>query len=264
MKASDKSGLSALAKAFLVLEIIGDRAAPVSMSEIARAAGLPTSTVHRILQELTELKFLRRETSGEYSVTTRLWVIGARSNPATSLRQALLPALQQLHSLTRAHVLLVVQDDNAALIIERLGSDNIPTPAGRAGARLPLHATSSGKALLAFSAPPLAAKLDMTAYTSTTLTSRQDLEHELARVRQEGVAYSHEEFILNTYSAATPILKADGIAAAALSVIMSAGQPLPSTVITALRHFARIASETLQRLEQPPIDPPQSGLPRLA
>ena len=131
--------MDATSKALTVLEAFTGQRTELSMSEIARSTRLPTSTVHRLLQEHLEWGGLERTATGNYVVGVRLWEVAARSTRAYGLRQSALPILQGLWETTHAHVLLAVLDGTEALIIERIsGTVDVP-PAGRAGGRLPLR-----------------------------------------------------------------------------------------------------------------------------
>ena len=66
-------------KAFTILEVFTGERLELSMSEIARATGLPSSTVHRLIQDLVKWGGLERTVDGRYSVGIRLWEIAARS-----------------------------------------------------------------------------------------------------------------------------------------------------------------------------------------
>jgi DNA-binding IclR family transcriptional regulator len=88
------------------------------------------------------------------------------------------------------------------------------------GARLPLHCTASGKALLAVLSPDEAdtALLDpLRKYTPNTVTDRAALLRELEEVRRAGVAYDHEEYVMGVCAVAAPVHDAVG-AVGALTV----------------------------------------------
>jgi DNA-binding IclR family transcriptional regulator len=88
------------------------------------------------------------------------------------------------------------------------------------GQRIPLHATSDGKILLAylfdgrlaeFLAPPLQR------FTEHTITAVSRLERELAEVRERGSATAVEELEVGLTAVAAPIRNAEGVVTASVS-----------------------------------------------
>ena len=94
----------------------------------------------------------------------------------------------------------------------------------RLGVRLPLHASASGKALLAFAPLDERRKLMdgmvLHAFTERTITTHEALEAEIARIRQAGLSRSREELVLGLAGWAAPIYGEEGTLIAALSIIM--------------------------------------------
>lgn len=223
---SSTPGQSVAAKMFLVLDAFAGERTVLSMSDIARFTSLPTSTVHRLLQDLVTWGGLERTAGGEYAIGVRLWEIAARSNRSYGLREAAMPFLQSLWETTKAHVLLVVMDGKDALLIERIAGTRGVPDAGRAGGRLPLHASSSGKILLAYAeqnvreavlAEPLAR------YTPNTISDAEVLRLELERIRRDGVATSQNELTPGSVSCAAPIFGPPEVGIAAVSLLSSPG-----------------------------------------
>lgn len=145
-------GLTVVAKASMILDAFAGNRIAMSLSELARATGLPSSTVHRIARELVAWGGLERTDRGDYAVGIRLWEIAARSRRSYGLRETAMPFLQGLFDLTRQHVQLAVLDGTDALLVEKISAARAVETVGRVGGRLPLHASAVGKALLA-SAP---------------------------------------------------------------------------------------------------------------
>lgn len=219
-------GQSVTGKAFQILEAFAGERTALTMSEIARVTGLPSSTVHRLIQELVAWGALERTTGGRYVVGVHLWEIAARSTRAYGVRETAMPFLQGLWETTKAHVLLAVLEGDQALLVERIaGTRNVPE-AGRAGGRLPLHASSAGKILLAYTDPQLRQAVlegPLPAFTPKTITDQAVLARELEQVRQQGVATSQEELTIGSYSCAAPVFGPPEAGIAALSLLSTPG-----------------------------------------
>ncbi len=89
------------------------------------------------------------------------------------------------------------------------------------GQRTPLHATSSGKVLLAFQPLPVRDDLiarGLTRYTPQTITDPGRLRDELGEVTGRGWAATSEELEIGLNAVAAPIRGQDGEVVAAVSV----------------------------------------------
>ena len=91
------------------------------------------------------------------------------------------------------------------------------------GERMPLHATSAGKAIMAFlpskDRDEIIAALPLSKTTTKTIGSIAALRGELKRVAEEKVAYSNEEFELGVFGISVPILDPKQRPIASLGVV---------------------------------------------
>ena len=223
-------GRTVVMKAAMILEAFAGNRVALSLSDLARATGLPCSTVHRLAGELVMWGGLERTETGGYAVGIRLWEIAARSRRSYGLRETAMPFLQGLFDLTRQHVQLAVMDGTDALLIEKISAAQAVQTIGRVGGRLPLHATAVGKALLAWSPADVQTRLltcPFASYTPFTMTSESALRRELGETRHRGFAYSAQEMSLGAVSCAAPVLGPESHAVAAVSVVMPAGDVSP-------------------------------------
>lgn len=223
-------GRTVVQKVAMILDAFAGNRMAMSLSDLARASGLPTSTVHRIAAELVEWGGLERTDGGDYAVGIRLWEVAARSRRSYGLRETAMPFLQGLFDLTRQHVQFAVLDGRDALLIEKISAARAIDTVGRVGGRLPLHASAVGKTLLAWSTPEVQAGVlsrPLAAYTPSTLTTERALRRDLAETRRRGYALALEEMSVGAVSCAAPITVADGSVSAAVSVVMPAGEVSP-------------------------------------
>ena len=108
----------------------------------------------------------------------------------------------------------------ATSILEEYGSSAV---SGRnwTGQRTPLHATATGKALLASAdddSVKEALAADLLEYTPNTITDASALEAELGKVRARGWASTAEELEIGLNAVAAPIRNATGEVVAAVGV----------------------------------------------
>jgi DNA-binding IclR family transcriptional regulator len=219
----------------------------LGLSDLARRAGLPKPTVHRLATQLVASGLLERD--GEraaYRLGVRLFELGQQVPRPRVLRDAALPFLEDLHVATRETVHLATPSGRHVMYIEKLaGRPPGRTPSQVAG-RLPLHCTATGKALLAhlprsevdrYLADPLER------VTPHTIVVPAVLRAELAEVRRTGWAIEREETVVGYASVAAPVFDRDARPLAALSVTGPSRRFEPghlgSTVRTAARGLTR-------------------------
>ena len=144
-----------------------------SLTEIARLAGLPISTAHRLTSELAAWRLLERTEDGHYRAGLPLRMIGTVDPCPPSIAERAPCVLEDLSAATKSRVRLgVLQELEVAYIEKQPG----PRPATgfTPAATLPAHPTALGRALLAFSS---ARAVEMTImrglrpYTAQTITS---------------------------------------------------------------------------------------------
>lgn len=199
---------SVAGRVFSVLDAFAGGPDTLRLTEIARRTGLPVPTALRMVRELVAWGGLERAADGSYRLGTRIRALGAAAPCPRGLLDVSLPVLRILTARTGGHADVAVPSDGTALCLV-------------SGERLPLHATAAGKILLAHGHGPPAAVRRHTPYT---LTAPGALHTQLARVRETGLAASHEEYRLGELSYAAPVLR-DGATVAAVSVTLPTSRP---------------------------------------
>jgi DNA-binding IclR family transcriptional regulator len=150
---STKPRVSVASKVLDVLGAFDEEHRSLTLTALARRAGLPLATAHRLVAELAAAGALSRQDTGEYVVGRRMWDLGLLAPVETGLRHVASPFLYDLYGATLATVHLAVRDGSAALYVERVAGHSSVPVVSQVGSRLPLHATGVGLVLLAY-APP--------------------------------------------------------------------------------------------------------------
>lgn len=146
---TSQPGATVVSRAVAVLTAFDDTHPRLTLTELARRAGLPLATAHRLAGELTTLGMLTRTPSGHYAVGRTLWQIGLLAPMQTGLREVAAPFLQDLYAATLATIHLAVRDGLRVLYLDRLSGQRSVPVVSRTGSRLAMHATGVGKVLLA-------------------------------------------------------------------------------------------------------------------
>ena len=95
--ARSQSGESVLLRVVRILEAFGPGAQALSVTTIARRAGLPLATTSRLVGEMVGHGLLSREPGG-VRVGVRLWELTQRASPTLALREVAMPQAARLTS----------------------------------------------------------------------------------------------------------------------------------------------------------------------
>jgi DNA-binding IclR family transcriptional regulator len=119
------------------------------------------------------------------------------------------------------------------------------------GRGTPLHATSSGKVLLAFAAEPVrkaAVSRDLQRFTSATVVDPDQLQRELDVTAERGWGCTVEEFEVGLSAVAAPVRDADGDVVAAVSVAGPSFRMPPESFEDTARRIVAGADDLSRRL----------------
>jgi DNA-binding IclR family transcriptional regulator len=239
---------SVTARAFGVLEAFSPAAPLLTLSEIARRAGLPLTTTHRLVGELCRSGALERDGGGAYRIGLRLWEIASLAPRGVPLREAALPFLEDLYEVTHENAQLGVREGHDVVYIERIAGRRAVGVLTRVGGRFPLHASGVGLVLLAHAPASVQRAVlagPLQRFTDHTITDPVRLERTLARVRRDGVAVSDRQVTEDAVSVAAPVTDAGGEVIAAISVVAKAGDGVAARLAPAVRAAALGTSRTV-------------------
>jgi DNA-binding IclR family transcriptional regulator len=217
-----------------------------SLTEIARLAGLPISTAHRLANELAAWRILERAEDGQYRVGLPLRLIGTQARYTPSLPERAPCVMEDLSNATRSDVRLGVLHDMEVAYIEKLAGHR-PVSSFSPAATLPAHATALGKALLAFMPPRLVDMVivrGLKSYTPYTLTTPDRLRRALAVTRLTRIAVSRWELEIGVSAVAMPVFGAGGNVLAALEMRV---RDLRSSDFQGIKAALTVATRSLSR-----------------
>ena len=188
-------GAQAALRAIRLLKLFTPLRTEMSLAEICELAGLNKTTTHRLLQALvSEALVERSEASGLYRLGTGLMALGVLALSSSDLRLRVRPVLKQLAKASGETATLEVPIEDSMLILDEVAGTHFVGAVGNVGTRWPLHATSTGKALIAFDEQRLEAlDSELTPLTPNTIVRRTDLRKQLALIRQRGFAETVDE-----------------------------------------------------------------------
>jgi IclR family pca regulon transcriptional regulator len=240
--------VQSLERGLAVLVALGGASPSLTISEVAQGTGLSRATARRLLLTLQELGYVVADRRA-FSLTPAVLDLARPYATSRDPWEFARPYLQALTERTGESASIAVLDGAEILYVARVQTRRLLTLAITVGSRLPAHATSKGRVLLAnLPEAELEAYLSRAAfsrYTDHTVIAEADLRPILAEVRGQGWAIVDQQLEEGLCSVAAPIVDPNGRVSAALSVCAHAGRVDPSTLRT---DFLPLVTETARRI----------------
>jgi IclR family transcriptional regulator, acetate operon repressor len=221
--------LGTISKALEMLDLFSRTRPEIGLSEFVRLTGRDKATVHRHLTSLQQNGFVEQNpTSRAYRLGPAILRLSALRETTHPLRSVVRPIVTEFAksigelahvSILQGKVLSPVCFSDPRVHGTQIAFDE--------SEMLPLHATSSGLAVLAFAPPALlkaAIKPPLTAYTPKTLCDPEALAQTLTEVRSAGLSLCEGSFDIEVTSMAAPLFDSTGTVIGALAVAMPQGR----------------------------------------
>lgn len=214
------SGVDRFSRIFDVLELLVGHPQGMTLTEVVKRLGLPTSSAHNLLRRMVAADVIAMTEDLRYSVGSRAVRFGIQVVDRLEVRAVARRPLQDLARETGEDVYLAVRLGNRVSYVDRMPGTRAVSVNIRLGQSLFLHATSVGK-LFAAHYPQLRRRMlaeDRPRLTPQTLTTVEALEAELDSIVATGVAVSREEGIPGIVGLAVPVRDANGAVTAAIHI----------------------------------------------
>ncbi|WP_309140538.1 IclR family transcriptional regulator [Streptomyces sp. PKU-EA00015] len=208
-------------RAVSVLEILA-RHGEAGVTDIADELDVHKSTAFRLLGVLENRGLVSQaQDRGKYYLGAGVLRLAGAAAVRLDISQEGAPVCRELADELGETANIAVLDDDAAVNIMQARGPSSVTAQNWLGRRTPLHATSSGKVLLAHLPVTLREGLlarSLPRFTEHTVTSTGMLRSELEAVVSQGFALAAEELELGLHAAAAPVRAHDGKVIGAISV----------------------------------------------
>ncbi len=250
-RGSGSGPVQSVDRAVAILEILA-RDGEAGVTEVARELGVHKSTASRLLAALDRRELVTQDAArGKFRLGVGIVRLAGAASQKLDVVQEGRPVCRVLAQEVGETVNLAILSGRDALYLDQVAGPAALSPHNWAGRRIPLHATSDGKVLLAYLseaelreclAPPLAR------FTDRTITAVAEFGDLLAEVRRRGFATAVEELEAGLTAVAAPVRNAEG------NVIASISASGPSFRIPAERipvlagAVGRAAAEVSRRL----------------
>ncbi len=223
--------IEGLAKGLSVLEAFDTDRQRLNATLAAQRTGITRAAARRHLLTLAELGYLDSDGS-HYWLSARVLRFAGSYMATSRLPRTLQPTLNRLSQQTQAAFSAVVLDGGEGVIVARSAGSAEPVRHAayglHLGARLPAHATSTGRVLLAnlpmtdFNAWMQGREL--TRITPQTQVNRSAFKALITQVRKDDFCLAREAHELGIHALAVPLRNMQGQTLAALNVVGTAEQ----------------------------------------
>ena len=208
MEIQETPGSRSIGRALDMVAAFQSRDRQLSAAELARRAGLPRSTAHRMASELADMGILEQTVDGQFRLGMKLFEFGQLALYQRGLRESASSILADLSNATHHTAHLAILDNCDVVYLDIITPSPPPRLRSRVGGRLPSTVTGVGKAILAFSPPEVVQRVlarGLPRLTANSITDESQLLAELAKVRRTGLAFDNQEQAIGTSCCAAPI-----------------------------------------------------------
>lgn len=212
--------VDAVVKTLDILEALW-QAEGAGVTELNEQTGWAKSTVHAHLTTLRSKGYVVQE-GDEYRLSLRFLSFGEHVKHAEPLYEAADAPIDELSAQVGQRVLCSTHQNGLGTVINVGEGTRSFTSDIDIGTHTYLHSSAGGKAMLAhFDEKQINDVIEqwgLPAFSENTITDRETLYDELETVREEGVAYNHEEYLRGISAIGAPILDNDGTVYGAVTV----------------------------------------------
>lgn len=208
--------------ALQIFEAFADHGRPMTLSELSRLLGIPTSTCFGLMRTMQARGYLYEVGGRKTFYPTARWLLKAREiGRHDPVLEVLHPLLEQLRDSTEETVILSKRLGDAVVYVDVLESKRTVRYAAEVGQLKPLNLTSSGKALL--SAMPeqerevALVRLVTAAGARLNANQRAQLKDDLAQGAKKGWFIGRGETSMDVMGVAVPITVAGDLFAIAIT-----------------------------------------------
>jgi len=234
--------IQAVDRAVALLKSVAASATPPTVLELARDCGINRSTAWRLLRTLEHHGLVDRDPITQRYTVGYCAVSVAAAVTDDALVRRVRPLLGELAAVTGESVTLAVAKRFNLIYVDQVDPPNVMVPSWL-DKPLPLHATSGGKAFLAWLRPDERDAIlpkELPRYTAYTVTDRDRLERELAEVRRVGYALCKREYEEFSSGASAAVLNTRQYPLAVINV----WGPAPRNPAKKLHEIGREAVQT--------------------
>lgn len=217
--------MKSVTRSLRILEAVAQHQ-PVTVGELTKIFGLPKSTVQRTLVTLAEAGWLRanRKDTTRWEIGARVLAVRPAALQGSSLFAAAREPMVRLRDTVNETIHLSVPDAlQCMVVVDRVDCSHAVRTFHTVGDTSPLHATATGRAVLAHLPKQDVEELitqGLERYSDATPTNPDDLRAELDRIRVDGYAVNRNQYRPDVCAIAAPVLDEEGTPLATVAISM--------------------------------------------
>src|SRR3954467_2468749 len=208
-------------RALSVLEILAAQG-EAGVTEVAAELGVHKSTAFRLVAALESRGFVEQLADrGKYRLGFGVVRLAGAAAAQLDIAHHRRPVCEELAAELEETVNIAILDSDRAVNISQVRGPAALSTHNWVGQGTPLHATSSGKVLLAYAPDAVrksALSRELQRFTPATITDPEELRQHLDGIVERGWGSTVEEYEAGLSAVAAPVRDADGSVIAALSV----------------------------------------------
>ncbi|MCK5826298.1 MAG: IclR family transcriptional regulator [Desulfuromusa sp.] len=212
MVKKDKSEyiIQAVSHALDLLEQFHGDIDELGVTELSKRLKLHKNNVFRLLATLESRGYIEQNKATEnYRLGLKALELGQTFIKQMGLLRQAKPILEQIVEESNETAYVAIYKENYVVYLDVVETNLTVRVVSRVGSRLPAYCTASGKVHMAYmTEEELDASLQdvkLVPHTSTTIISPEDINAEMAKVREQGYAFDDEELDLGVRCIAAPI-----------------------------------------------------------
>lgn len=247
---SPRQFVNGFARGLRVIRAFGEGAERLTLTQVAARAGLTRAGARRLLLTLEELGYADH-TGRLYFLTPKVMSLGYAYISSMPLWNFAQPMLERLVGEMNETVSLSVLDETEIVYILRIPVHRILSVGVSVGSRLPAHATSMGRVLLAGLSPEQLDRyfktVNLRAFTKATVTDPDKLRKIIATDRERGYSWIEGEMEEQISGLSVPVKDGQGHVIAALNVSFNRARLSKDAVVKKFLPGLQKAAEQMTR-----------------
>jgi IclR family pca regulon transcriptional regulator len=243
--------IAGLEKGLSIIETFDEDNPRLTATQAGQRCGITRTAARRYLLTLIHLGYVA--TDGKlFWLTPRVMRLGQAYLESARLPRLVQPFLQRLTAGTQEISYVCVLDGVEIVYVARNGSNRTMNTGFVLGARVPAQVTAAGMLLLAMhdevAVDAWLETHDLKTFTSHTITSKERMRLEMARIRAQGWSISEQQLDLSYRGVAVPLRDRKGDLIAALSVSMPMQQESSQEAVARVLPLLRETAQAMRNL----------------
>lgn len=215
--------LESVDRVMKVLDCFTQDTSELRLTDLSDRLGMPKPQVLRIVSTLETGGYVVRDPGTKrYRLGARLFHLGTVAQQGMDLRRVAHPHLRRLAEATQETARLVVPDVDGPICIDVVESPKAIRVFAQLGLRLPWHAGTSPKVILAYLTETererILARGGFRRYTPRTVTDPDALRREVLAIRERGYHIGVRDLDEEATGVSAPVFGEDGRIAGAINV----------------------------------------------